>query len=108
MTKKEYRNLLKKHHFCRDCKKQDAFTLNGRTYCAECAEKIAERKRNERKKDGGEKERIACKKHREKNKKEHKCVYCGRKMPEDYNYKTCVYCRAIKRKSQKKRGEKTE
>lgn len=98
MTQKEYRKLLKQNHICRNCKKQDAYTLNGRTYCAECAEKNAEQKRNARKKDGGEKDRIACRKHQEKNRKEHKCVYCGRKLQEDYNYKTCVYCRAKNRK----------
>lgn len=51
----DYRKLLKKHHICRDCKKQDAYTLAGRTYCAECAQKQAEAKRNEYARDGGKK-----------------------------------------------------
>lgn len=36
---KELRHWRKVHHFCGACGNQDAFTLNGRYYCAECAEK---------------------------------------------------------------------
>lgn len=37
MTNAEWRKRLKAAHLCRECKKQDAYTLGGRTYCAECA-----------------------------------------------------------------------
>lgn len=33
---------LKAHHRCTRCKKQDAYTLNGKTYCYECTEKRKE------------------------------------------------------------------
>lgn len=36
---KERREWLHEHHFCVDCKKQDAHTLIGRYKCAECTEK---------------------------------------------------------------------
>lgn len=39
MTQAEYRAMLKRNHFCVRCRKQDAYTLGGRTYCFECAEK---------------------------------------------------------------------
>ena len=48
MTESEYREKLKAHHICRDCKQTDAYTLAGRTYCAECAEKMANRKKEKR------------------------------------------------------------
>lgn len=92
MNLSEYRKLLKEHHICRDCKEQDAYTLAGRTYCAECAEKMAEGARKRRARDGGEKNRIACQKWKQKNIEEHKCIYCGRQLPDDYRYKACNYC----------------
>lgn len=103
MTQQEYRQKLKKYHICRECKKQDAYTLNGRTYCADCAEKIAERKRKERAKDGGLKNKIACKKWKEKNESEHRCKKCGRALADSYTYKTCEYCRAKQRERLRKR-----
>lgn len=36
---RDYRKWLKEHHFCVSCKKQDAYTLNGRIQCFECNEK---------------------------------------------------------------------
>lgn len=98
MTLQEYRKKQKKYHICRDCGNQDAFTLSGRTYCAECAAKQAAAKREQRAKDGGKKNQEACKKWRDKNIAEHKCVYCGRPLTENYKYKTCEYCRAKMRK----------
>lgn len=41
---KERREWLIKHHFCVDCKKQDARTLIGRARCYECQEKARIRK----------------------------------------------------------------
>ena len=48
MTESEYRAKLKANHICRDCKQTDAYTLAGRTYCAECARKwqIAKKKKD--------------------------------------------------------------
>lgn len=36
---KPRREYLKKHKLCIDCKKQDAYTLNGKSRCFECSEK---------------------------------------------------------------------
>ena len=36
---KERREWLKEHHFCVECGKQDAYTLNGKYRCYECNEK---------------------------------------------------------------------
>ena len=49
MTQKEFRDLRKKAGVCRDCGKEDAYTMAGRTYCAECAEKDRLRKEEARK-----------------------------------------------------------
>lgn len=38
MNDREYIQKLKKHHMCVKCKKQDAYTLGGRSLCFECAE----------------------------------------------------------------------
>lgn len=55
MNRNEYNKLLKEHHICPRCKKQDAYTLAGRYYCAECAEKSAVASRKYRVGNGGEK-----------------------------------------------------
>ena len=34
----DYQNKLKKHHLCIRCRKQDAYTIAGRSLCFECAE----------------------------------------------------------------------
>lgn len=36
---RERRQWLHAHHLCADCKKEDAYTMVGHWYCAECAEK---------------------------------------------------------------------
>lgn len=41
---KQRRETLKILHRCRECGKQDAFTLAGRTRCADCVEKDTERR----------------------------------------------------------------
>lgn len=108
MTLQEYRKKQKKYHICRDCGNQDAFTLSGHTYCAYCAEKQAAAKREQRAKDGGKKNQEACKKWRDKNIAEHKCVYCGRPLKENYKYKTCEYCRATKKIGRKKAARRSD
>ena len=45
---KERRELLIKCHMCRECGKQDAYTLNGHTKCADCVERDTERRREQR------------------------------------------------------------
>jgi len=41
---RERREWLKSHHMCTECKRQDAFTLAGKAYCAECTQRDRQRK----------------------------------------------------------------
>ena len=93
---REWRRMLKEHHICRSCKRQDAYTLNGRTYCAECAGKGAEKQRNWREKHPGA-NAAAVKRSFEKRVAEGRCKYCGDPLPDD-GYKSCPTCRARMRK----------
>jgi hypothetical protein len=45
---KQTRQLRIRLHLCRECGKQDAYTLNGRTRCADCVAKDTERLREKR------------------------------------------------------------
>lgn len=45
---KSLRALRKRLHLCRDCGKQDAYTMNGRSRCADCVERDTERRREKR------------------------------------------------------------
>lgn len=49
MTEAEWKNALKAHHICPNCKSVDAYTMAGRRLCANCAEKdaVAHRKLRE-------------------------------------------------------------
>lgn len=98
----EWRKTLKKYHFCKDCGKQDAYTLGGRTYCFECAEKGAMYKRIAR--EIPEKKQKMSEQHksmRDKRKAQHQCPTCGRKLSENYEYVHCVYCRERQKKYNK-------
>ena len=89
MTEKEWRALKKKHHICRECGKQDAYTFGGRTYCAECAAKEAARKRAKRLAQGGDYE--AHKRWSEQKADEGLCIYCG-KRPAGEGRRICKLC----------------
>ncbi len=43
MTRYEYNKL---HHRCVRCGETDAYTMSGRSYCADCAKKYSEREKN--------------------------------------------------------------
>lgn len=113
--RREYTNktraLLKELHICRECGEQDAYTLHGRTVCADCAARLAEYKRKAYLADGGQKNHEHCKARRERLKAEHKCPYCGRALPEEYAYITCEKCRAKMRvvtaENRRKKGTST-
>lgn len=103
MTIQEYRVKLKKAHLCRDCKKQDAYTLAGRTYCYDCAEKQRIAKANARK-DPVKRERML-EQHRqmqERYEQQHRCKLCGKPLEKNYTYKTCKMCRFKMAKAIKK------
>lgn len=101
MTIQEYRQRLKAAHLCRDCKKQDAYTLSGRTRCAECAEREAEAQRK-RRKENPEYNREAVKRYRAKAVENGMCVRCctHKRKP---GRKLCEYC--LKRIAQTRRAK---
>ena len=81
MTQKEFRAFRKKAGVCRDCGKEDAYTMAGRTYCAECAEKDRLRKEEARK--CPEKRQKMLTQHREmvaRKKAAGVCSCCGKRL----------------------------
>lgn len=94
---------------CVWCHKQDAFTLNGRTYCADCIEKAHSYRKKWEAKNSVE---ISLKK---KNLRAERadaglCTKCGIKLP-DNHYKMCSSCRAYntrrKREEMQRKGMMT-
>ncbi len=90
---KERRAWFKSLHFCTECGKQDAYTLNGRNRCYECSEKHNKQSNTER--------------HKERNKEYAKTVYtkcieqkictqCHKRKPTP-GRKICLICLAISR-----------
>lgn len=99
MTEAEYRALKKKHHICRDCGAQDAYTLAGRTYCAECAEKYRIRVAK-RRETAGDILRQRQAEIRRKRAEEGRCVRCGGRTD---GHKTCKACRMETAANRRKR-----
>ena len=79
MERSDWYAKLKALHLCRDCKKQDAYTLAGHTYCEECTEK--HRIYNQKRREDPAKHENDLRKQRErieKRKKEHECIQCNK------------------------------
>ena len=99
---KEYYKWLKENHYCRLCKSKDAYTLGGRTYCAECAEKLnAKHKENRWALLESERQKARY----ETNKANGICIRCG-KREADKGYTMCSICRAklkIKRTEERRK-----
>lgn len=92
MTQQEFRALRKKAGVCRDCGKEDAYTMAGRTYCAECAEKDRRRKQESRK--DPKKRQKMLEQHREmvaRKKSAGVCSRCG-KRPVEPGKTMCGIC----------------
>lgn len=100
---KKNREYLQSVHRCRDCKKIDAYTLNGRTFCADCVARNTELKKE---KYNSSKCKETQKKIREQRKSEHKCTRCGKKLKKGYKFLTCEQCRLETRESKKIRYAK--
>ena len=90
--KQKWRELLRKNHLCLDCKKMDAYTLNGRPKCAECAEKDALRHKKWRT-ENREKSKAISAEYHQRYINEKRCSRCGSKLPSDYFHKMCYRCR---------------
>lgn len=105
MTESEIYAYYKARHRCTQCHKQDAYTLNGRPLCYECAEKYQEYQRKSWERNGGEKKKAAQKQKRDELKRQHRCTYCGKELPDDSPYVRCDSCRAMFRKAKRKETE---
>ena len=101
MDEAEYRRLLKKNHICRDCRKQDAYTLAGRTYCFECAEKGRKAKAQARK-DPEKRAKMLLQKRQQIGRyiTENKCVRCGKQLRD--RKRMCGVCYELQRRAQRK------
>lgn len=83
MTESDFRALRKNAHICRDCGKEDAYTISGRTYCFDCAEKQRLHKQAIREtEEGRNKNRENSKKTRERRKEQGLCERCGKRKHE--------------------------
>ena len=106
MTESEYRAKWTKNHICRDCKQTDAYTLAGRTYCADCAEKMANRKK-EKRSESREEYNAKMAEYRKKLIEEKRCSRCGKKLSDGWKRKLCIECLTYsRRKAQERRREK--
>ena len=93
MTDKEFYHLRKKVGICPRCGREDAFTMAGRSLCAECAAKARKNKADQYAVE--EKKIRMYAQHCEGQKKRRDigiCPTCGR--PATPGYSTCEYCRA--------------
>lgn len=75
---KERREWLHEHHFCVDCKKQDAFTMMGKWRCAECYEKAQLRRRKLSRVKKADRTELGL------------CLRCGK--PNTTNMEICAEC----------------
>ena len=90
---KNYRNMLKRNHFCRECLRQDAFTFAGRVYCAECTEKRKKQRREKSTAYTRQKDNELHKAIRDKRREEHKCTRCGKLLEPSDSHAVCKSCR---------------
>lgn len=93
MTDTEFRRLRRKAGVCTRCGKIDAYTMGGRSACAECA---AVGRANKRLHDAIPEERQkhyeSHRKYQQERREQGLCPTCGR--PATPGYSTCPYCRA--------------
>lgn len=106
--KKADYDWCKAHHFCVSCKTQDAFTLSGRVYCADCSEKRkaqrAERsKRPDHAKASYEAKHASDQKRYYERKAAGLCVHCARPT-----YGLGTSCERCRLKQKRKRVSKTQ
>lgn len=81
-----------KNQRCKRCGKQDAYTLNGRSFCYECAQKKREHSANHYKQHKDE--AVAkMRERRERLTEEGVCYVCGKRKA-DSDKRSCAICRA--------------
>lgn len=87
---------------CVLCHTQDAFTLNGRHYCAECTEKMYARcRKNRERPEVMQAVRDSQRRHNAERRAAGLCVACGRKTQDGKSY--CARCAARKNAQTQKR-----
>ena len=96
--------MRKRNHICVNCGEKDAYTMAGRTCCAECVTKNAERFAKYYR-DNAERYVENAKKRHERLKEAGLCVRCGR-VPADKGYTTCGICRKKQNAAQNDRNAK--
>jgi len=99
----------KKRKRCVLCHQKDAFTMNGRTYCAECTDRLAKYRRKAYEK-GGAAINAARKEERARRRENGLCSGCGKPLETGSQYTLCgkcrAYCRQLKNKQRERQGEK--
>lgn len=107
---REFREYRKWRHLCVDCGTQDAYTMVGRTRCADCAEKhnAGSRKSWAESSEVREKKAAAKKAFLAYRRENRLCTVCGDQLPPPpYSFVTCPSCRAEnRRRLEEKRREK--
>lgn len=91
---KAYGDTLKRLHLCVRCKNEDAYTMNGRSLCQDCAQKDKDRKRRDNSTEEARQKR--CEQRRklvQRHIENHECTVCGKKLQDDCHYKRCDSCR---------------
>ena len=91
MYDREYIQKLKMHHMCVKCKKQDAYTLGGRSLCFDCAEYYRRRQKTYVEQN---KEKVLSRNRAKRIKciKNNICSRCLQRKT-DGNHKVCDICR---------------
>lgn len=104
MTTSEFNDLLRKNHFCIHCKKQDAYTLAGRSLCYKCAE-LNRTGMQRRMQVPAKKEQILQyrKERYQRLVAEHRCTTCRKPLESDYQFRDCVSCRVARSNRQVER-----
>lgn len=102
MTPMERYEYLKSQHRCVRCRTQDAYTLSGRAFCAECAEKRSVRQRLKYREDSGASEKQRQRKIRIEREQNGMCTRCG-KRPSISGRKMCAKCTAYSRRHDEER-----
>ena len=91
---KDWRKDLRNRHLCTRCKQMDAYTMTGRAFCAECAEKAREKSQKIRENASRQQyQREYENGRREKCKSEGICTSC-RRRPAVLGFTECAWCRA--------------
>lgn len=106
ISQNDYRSMLKRNHFCRDCLRQDAYTFAGRVYCAECTEKRKRQRHANTTEEARAKDAEKHKALRDIRREAHLCVRCGKQLEQSDSHVYCATCRMRARIATRKHRDK--